>query len=180
MNVANAITLTRFIFIPLFCAAFFSGKEEANLLAFLVLAAAGLSDVLDGYIARRTNQVTEQGKLLDPLADKLLTLTVIFSFVISHRLTWLEASLFFIRDIGMIVGSTFLYFRGKKEVPQANKFGKATTVLYYLVFLMVLFQLPYYHEALWGVIAFSLVTSINYLFVYLKEDPDTITKRASR
>lgn len=180
MNLANAITLTRFIFIPLFFVAFFSGKEQANLLALLVLALSALSDVLDGYIARKTKQVTEQGKLLDPLADKLLMMAVILSFVIDRRLTWLEASLFFIRDIGMIIGSTFLYFRGKKEVPQANKFGKATTVMYYLVFLMILFELPFYHEALWLVIAFSFLTSLNYLFVYLKADPNAVTKRASR
>jgi cardiolipin synthase len=176
MNIANAITVSRFFFIPLFCVAFFSGKPQANLLAFLVLVIAGLSDIADGYLARKTQQVTVLGKLLDPLADKLLMITVMLSFVISGRLYWVEAGIFFIRDIGMILVSTFLYFRGKREVPAANLFGKATTVMFYFVFLMIMFQLPYYREALWLAIGFSLMTSLIYIYIYLRTD--TQVKRA--
>lgn len=170
MNIANAITVCRFLFLPLFYLVFFSGHPQANFLAFLVLVVAGASDILDGYLARKTKQVTVIGQLLDPLADKLLMITVMLCFVISGRLYWIEAGIFFLRDISMIIVSTFLYFRGKREVPPANFFGKATTVMFYIVFLMVMFQLPFYREALWLVIGFSFITSLIYIYVYLRSD----------
>ncbi|EGL81766.1 CDP-diacylglycerol/glycerol-3-phosphate 3-phosphatidyltransferase [Caldalkalibacillus thermarum TA2.A1] len=176
MNVPNLITVTRFFFIPLFWIAFFSGVDYANLLAFAVLILAGVSDMLDGYLARRTQQVTETGKLLDPLADKLMMITVILAFVIDGRISWLAAGVFFSRDLGMILVSVFVHFRGKRKVPAANWLGKATTVLYYAVFLMIMFQLPYYREGLWAAIGFSIITSLNYLYTYLRMEPNV--KRA--
>lgn len=176
MNVPNIITVSRFFFIPLFWITFFSGSAYANLLAFIVLLLAGFSDMLDGYLARKTDQVTEMGKLLDPLADKLMMITVILAFVIDGRITWLAAGIFFMRDAGMILASIFLHWRGKRKVPAANLMGKATTVLYYVVFLMIMFKLPYYVEVLWLVIIFSLITSLVYLITYFRMDPQV--KRA--
>ncbi|MCL6457796.1 MAG: CDP-alcohol phosphatidyltransferase family protein, partial [Gorillibacterium sp.] len=76
----NVLTLLRFLLIPVYLYIFFTGHEES---AFLIMLLAGVTDVLDGYIARKRNQVTELGSMLDPLADKLMLLTVIFSLTVA-------------------------------------------------------------------------------------------------
>lgn len=171
MNLPNIITICRFFFIPLFLIIFFSNVTYPNLFAFLILIAAGLSDMLDGYLARKHNQITELGKLLDPLADKLMMIAVITAFVIDGRITWLAAGVFFSRDVAMIVISLFVHIRGRRKVLAANLLGKATTVLFYIVFLMIMFEWPYFQEALWAAIIFSFVTSFVYLISYLKIEP---------
>jgi cardiolipin synthase len=178
MNAPNLITIGRFFLIPFFLLLFFSTLPQANLLSFLVLILAGLSDMVDGYLARKSGQITEIGKLLDPLADKLMMLSVIFAFVLDQRISWLAAGVFFFRDVGMIVTSAFFHFKGKRKVPAANFLGKATTVFYYLVFLMIMFKWPYYKQGLWFVILFSFFTSLVYLCTFVKFNDQL--KRASQ
>lgn len=178
MNAPNLITIGRFFLIPLFFMLFFSGHPQANLLSFIVLATAGASDMIDGYLARKNGQITETGKLLDPLADKLMMLAVIFAFVLDQRISWLAAGVFFFRDIGMIVTSAFFHFNGKSTVLAANILGKATTVFYYIIFLMILFELSFYQEGLWIAIIFSFFTSFVYLITLVKVNRQR--KRASQ
>jgi cardiolipin synthase len=172
MNVPNLITIGRFFFIPLFIVLFFSNIDHANLLSFIVLVLAGCSDMLDGYLARKNNQITELGKLLDPLADKLMMITVILAFVIDGRITWLAAGIFFLRDVGMIVTSAFFHFNSKKNVPASNIFGKATTVFFYIALLLIMFEWPYHSETLWAAIIFSFFTSLIYLINFKRINVD--------
>lgn len=145
--------------------------------AFLVLLLAGLTDVLDGYIARRRHLVTQLGSMLDPLADKSMMITVILSLVFSDMISWEAAIAMFLRDAGMIVGSAIFHFRGKQTVP-ANAMGKLTTVLYYIAILLIVFQLPYAHLYLWFVIIVSFLTSLIYIFQFNllnKKEKDSTT-----
>jgi cardiolipin synthase len=168
MNLPNSITIVRLFLIPLFVVLFFSDLAHANLYAFLVLLLAGLSDMLDGYLARKHRKITDIGKLLDPLADKLMMITVILAFVIDQRITWMAAAVFFLRDVGMIISSAFFHFNSSKTVPTANFFGKATTVFFYVAFLLIMFQLPYDTELLWGAISFSILTSFIYFVAFIR------------
>ncbi len=123
--------------------------------------------MVDGYLARKYNLVTELGSMLDPLADKLMTLTVFLSLLIAGKISWFVAGVIFFRDTGMIISSVFFHMKGKKTVP-ANILGKMTTVLFYVAILMITFQLPYHMGFLWVVILFSFFTSINYIFEFKK------------
>lgn len=161
-NVPNLLTLCRFILIPVYVLFFASGYSKT---AFLVLLLAGLTDVLDGYIARSRQLVTQLGSMLDPLADKSMMITVILSLVFAHMISWQAAAAIFLRDAGMIVGSAFFHFRGKRTVP-ANALGKLTTVLYYIAILLIIFELPYAHAYLWFVIVVSFVTSMIYILQF--------------
>ncbi|KEQ25246.1 CDP-alcohol phosphatidyltransferase family protein [Paenibacillus tyrfis] len=161
-NLPNVLTVCRFVLIPVYLVVFGAGYIKS---AFFVLLIAGLTDVLDGYIARKRNLVTELGSMLDPLADKLMMITVILSLVFSQMISWQAAGAMFLRDAGMIVGSAIFHFRGKKTVP-ANAMGKLTTVLYYVAILLIVFELPYAHTYLWFVIAVSFVTSIIYILQF--------------
>ena len=78
-TIPNVLTIIRIILIPVFVVLFFKGHKMA---ALAVFCAASLTDMLDGYLARKLNQITDFGKLFDPLADKLMVLT---AMVITHE-----------------------------------------------------------------------------------------------
>lgn len=162
VNLPNLLTTLRFLLIPVYIGIFASGHMIP---AFLVVVAAGVTDVLDGYIARRYGLVTSTGEMLDPLADKLMLITVILSLLLAGHISWWAAGAMFLRDIGMIVGGLLTHFRGKKTVP-ANWMGKLTTVMFYAAIMFIFFELPFAHTYLWVVIAFSFVTSFVYLASY--------------
>lgn len=86
MNLPNGITVARIGAAPVLFALILSGGFELHLLAFVIFIAAGLSDLWDGYIARRRGEITEFGKLADPIADKLLVFATFIPFyIVSHR-----------------------------------------------------------------------------------------------
>src|SRR4051794_13494686 len=105
---------------------FFSDLPNRMYWAFGVILLAGLTDVVDGYLARKHRQVTQLGIMLDPLADKLMMLSVFLSLLISERISIWAGVAIVLRDVGMIVGSAFFHLRGKRTVP-ANALGKLTT-----------------------------------------------------
>ncbi|SFS34033.1 CDP-diacylglycerol--glycerol-3-phosphate 3-phosphatidyltransferase [Marininema halotolerans] len=165
MNVPNLLTIFRIVLIPVYLGLFFSDLPNRLLWAFGVLLLAGLTDVLDGYLARRHQQVTQIGVMLDPLADKLMMLAVFLSLLISQMISIAAAAAIFTRDVGMILLSAFFHFRGKLTVP-ANLMGKLTTVLYYVALSLLMFEFPVGSEFLWGVIIFSFITSLIYLLQF--------------
>jgi cardiolipin synthase len=162
VNIPNALTVFRIALIPLYLYIFFSPFPYHIEIAFSVLILAGITDVVDGYIARKYKQVTTFGSMMDPLADKLMMMAVIASLFLTERISVWAALFFFVRDLAMIAFSAFFHFRGKKTVP-ANAFGKLTTVLFYIAFPLVMFRYEYGEIILWSAIAFSFVTSAIYL-----------------
>ena len=162
MNLPNLLTLFRFGLIPVYLLVFFSGSRYSMQLALLVLLLAAATDILDGYLARKYKWITELGIMLDPLADKSMMVTVTVSFVVDGRIPWLAAALLILRDLGMIIVSIFFVSRGKKTVP-ATAWGKATTVLYYVVLVALLFQWPMAGLLVWIMIILAFVTTLTYL-----------------
>lgn len=159
MNVPNLLTLFRFALIPVYIAVFVSGNLP---LAFGVIVLAGATDILDGYWARSRGQVTELGKMLDPLADKTLMIVVIITLLLRDMIGPAAAAAIFLRDLSMIIGSAYFHFRGRRTVP-ANSLGKLTTVLYYLAILFIFFEVEYAQPMLWTAIIASFIASIIYI-----------------
>ncbi|MFC4599715.1 CDP-alcohol phosphatidyltransferase family protein [Cohnella hongkongensis] len=164
MNVPNLLTISRFVLIPVFLVLYFKGHSIAALLTLLL---AGFTDFLDGYIARRSGQVTVTGSMLDPLADKLMMLSVVLALLIKSVLPLAAFVAMAFRELGMIIGSAIFYFRGFKTVP-ANGFGKATTILYYLAITLMFLDQPGGVPLLWGGIVLSFVTSFIYFMKFKK------------
>lgn len=81
MNTANKLTILRIVMIPIFLAVLYLGVPGANYWALAIFVAASLTDFLDGYIARHYNQITDFGKFMDPLADKMLVVAAMLWFV---------------------------------------------------------------------------------------------------
>lgn len=162
MNLPNLLTLSRFALVPIYLLVFYF---DHKVIAFFIVMLAGLTDILDGYLARKRGQITQIGVMLDPLADKTMMIAVIVSLLLSKMIPWQAAIAMFIRDLGMIVGSAIFHFRGKQTVP-ANAMGKLTTVLFYFAFLFIFFEAAFAHDFLWLVIGFSFLTSLIYIVLF--------------
>ncbi|MNZ94793.1 hypothetical protein D3C78_1139090 [compost metagenome] len=102
--------------------------------------------------------------MLDPLADKLMLITVIVSLLVSGHISWAAAAAMFVRDLGMIAGGLYYHFRGKRTVP-ANWLGKLTTILFYVAIMLVFLRAAYAHIYLWAVIALSFAATIRYIIL---------------
>ena len=158
------LTVLRFFLIPIYIVIFVKGHLIP---AFLIVIAAGVTDILDGYIARRTGQITTVGIMLDPLADKLMIFTVMLSLLLTGYVSWAAAAAMFFRDLGMIAGGLLAHFRGKRTVP-SNWMGKLTTVMLFASFMFIFFHASFAASFLWFVITFSYITSFIYLAQYRK------------
>lgn len=162
MNVPNMLTISRFVMIPLFLTLYFN---DHAVIALLIVLLAGLTDLLDGYIARRSGQITQTGIMLDPLADKLMMLSVVVALVIGGEIPWSAAATMAFREVGMIVSAAIFHFRGRRTVP-ANVYGKLTTFVYYLAIVFLFLEIPGGVEIIWIAIAMSFVTSGVYLMKF--------------
>ncbi len=101
LNVPNVLTLLRILLIPVFIILFVNPTPDQSLAAAIVFAVAAVTDMLDGYIARRTGQVTKLGKLLDPLADKLLVLSALILLMNVERVSALVVLLIVGRELAV-------------------------------------------------------------------------------
>ncbi|NIN35479.1 MAG: CDP-diacylglycerol--glycerol-3-phosphate 3-phosphatidyltransferase, partial [Gammaproteobacteria bacterium] len=89
MNIPNSLTLIRIFLIPVFVVAFYLPFSWNNLLATAIFSLAALTDLLDGYLARKLGQISKLGAFLDPVADKLMVAVVLVLVVQQHPTIWL-------------------------------------------------------------------------------------------
>lgn len=135
MNLPNMLSLFRLILVPVFVLVFFSGESPLWALGIYVVASA--TDVLDGCIARRYHLVTKLGRILDPLADKMMGATVLICICIRGIVPWWAAAIFVIKELSMMCGGLFLY-RKHQDVPPSNILGKAATASFFAVCVLLL------------------------------------------
>ncbi len=126
-QIPNILTVARFFLIPFII--YFILKEQ-YILAFIFLIISGLTDVLDGFIARKFNFITNFGKLIDPLADKTTQIAVLLTLAFKNIIPFWIIIVVVIKEAAMIAGASFLY--GKELVVSSRWFGKLATVLFYV------------------------------------------------
>ena len=137
--IPNILTVIRLILVPFFPIAYFSHSPNNHLIALTIFIVAGITDFLDGYIARRFNLATRLGSVLDPLADKAMLLTAIISLYIGGALPLIIPIIVVGKELLMVYGGLFVYFKRKKTVIPANNVGKGATILYTVaVFVTIL------------------------------------------
>jgi len=124
-NVPNIMTILRIALIPIYIVFYRKGNYYGALAVFL---AASLTDFLDGKIARKHHLVTSFGKLMDPLADKLMCITVLLSFEFSGTIQWIPAAVVIAKELLMLIGGAYLLKRG--IVIQSQMIGKAAQWLF--------------------------------------------------
>ena len=165
-HLPNILTTSRFVLIPFIFGAIVQRDYVA---AFVFLTISGLTDVLDGIIARKFKLITNFGKLIDPLADKTTQIaTLIALTAIEVVPTWI-LTVVFIKEIIMVSGASFLY--GKKLVVSSRWYGKLSTVVFYIAVVMSLvvnyFNISYHFDIYIYYIALFL--TIFALFMYFRE-----------
>ena len=126
-QIPNILTVARFFLIPFIIYFIVIGNYP---LAFVFLIISGLTDVLDGFIARKFNFITNFGKLIDPLADKTTQIAVLLTLALKNIIPFWIIIVVVIKEAAMIAGASFLY--GKELVVSSKWFGKLATVLFYV------------------------------------------------
>ncbi|WP_298459650.1 CDP-diacylglycerol--glycerol-3-phosphate 3-phosphatidyltransferase [uncultured Cellulomonas sp.] len=170
-NVANAVTLARIALVPFFVVALLADGGDSvawRLTATGIFLLAAVTDRLDGYLARRDNLVTDLGKLLDPIADKLLIGSGLIGLSVLGELSWWVTVVILARELG-ITAMRFMVLR--YAVMPASRGGKLKTVLQVVaiaLYLLPLDRLPSFIGVLAAVamgaaVAVTLVTGVDYV-----------------
>ena len=171
MNVPNLLSLFRLVLVPVFAAVFFSPLPEARYWAAGVYALAFLTDIADGWIARHFHQITRLGRILDPMADKLMTFTVIVCIAVSGVIPPWAAILFFLKEATMALGALSMYRKVSDVIP-SNWLGKLSTGVFFVVCAaLVLFpDIPKGTATVCiaGALALTLAAFFSYLCQYFK------------
>lgn len=134
MNIPNILTAMRFVLVPFFGYYLFNEQYSVAVILFLL---AGITDVLDGVIARKFNMITSWGKLADPMADKLMQLTALTILTIQQIIPLPVLIIVVAKESFMVAGSILLY-KKIKFVAQANWYGKLATVVFFLAIMMTI------------------------------------------
>ena len=151
-HVPNILTMCRFVLIPFIFGSIVNNQYVA---AFVFLTLSGITDILDGFIARKFNLITNFGKLIDPLADKATQISTLIALLFAETI--------------MIAGASFLY--GKKLVVSSRWYGKLATVMFYVAIVASLitnnFNLAFHIDIYIYYVALAL--TIFALIMYFKE-----------
>ncbi len=166
LNIPNMLTMLRIFCVPFFVVFFFC--FDSHIPALVVFVVASITDLFDGYLARKTNNITPVGIVLDPLADKLLKIATLFCFAYISVVPWWLFGIFCFVDVLMIISGGFLF--NKKIQISSNIIGKTGTLVVSIGLFMCFFPkvfLPwcvYLLYAGFGVIFSSVIlyVSLNY------------------
>ncbi len=167
MNLPNSLTILRILLVPVFIGFLLSGRYEYALATFLI---AGITDGLDGTIARVANQRTTLGAYLDPLADKLLLTSAFMTLAFLELVPLWIAILVLVRDIALMT-ATLLAKLTESGVDISPSFlGKGTTVFQLLYILLVIIltsrqmDLHVIQPLLYVMIGFTILSGLHYLY----------------
>jgi CDP-diacylglycerol--glycerol-3-phosphate 3-phosphatidyltransferase len=138
LNLPNILTLGRIFLIPVFVLVFMEPTPDRSLLAAVIFTVAAVTDLLDGYIARRTGQITKFGKLLDPLADKLLVLSALILLMNVDRVSALVAILIIARELA--VTGIRAIAAGERLIIAAETTGKYKMALQVVAIILLILE----------------------------------------
>ncbi|MGH2719861.1 MAG: CDP-alcohol phosphatidyltransferase family protein [Actinomycetota bacterium] len=143
LTIPNLISFARLCLLPVFLWVYLTGHYLAGV---VILVVVGVSDFLDGFVARATGQVSVLGKLLDPLADRLVIISVLIAFGAKDTVPWLLVIFIVARDVIVMLAFAALEHKGLPRLP-VNKTGKRATASLFTGFgfaaLSVLFKVSH-------------------------------------
>lgn len=166
MNIANKITIFRILLTPLFITFILYSKWDLALLVFFM---AAISDAVDGYVAREFSQRTELGRILDPIADKLLILSAYICFSVTPnlpihlRLPVYVPIIIISRDAIIVLGVLITFFVKKELEIKPTMIGKVTTFFQMATVIAILLKTPV-SPVLWNItIALTVASGTDYI-----------------
>ncbi len=169
--IPNILCYIRFLLIPIFVLTYIRANEPKQYIqAAAIVFLSGLTDFLDGFIARRFDMITELGKIIDPLADKLTQASLIFILVVEIKGMILLLILFVMMQLFLLVAGLVMLKKGTK-LNGAKWFGKVSTTVFYAT-MLVLVALPTLKISITNVLmtvcgAFLLLSFLMYINEYI-------------
>lgn len=166
----NQLTLLRMLFLPFIVNSLVDGRYRTALILFIL---AGLSDGLDGLLARTLHQQTMLGQYLDPIADKLLLSTMFMVLSILHKIPWKFTVLVFSRDVSILGVGTVLYAIAGLRDFRPSIFGKANTFaqVIAIIFVMAMEVYParWVYVLRWAglraTFTFTIISALHYIYL---------------
>ncbi len=175
-TIPNILSFIRIILVPIIVWIYFDTRIINNyLIAFLLVILSALTDVCDGIIARKFNLITDLGKILDPIADKLTQFAVVCCIAITNEMMRVVAVAIFAKELLMLIGAV-IFVKDGNETPYARWWGKVTTVLLYATMLLFILAdfinvvLPQWLTvtAVSLCIAFLAFSFLNYALIFIE------------
>jgi CDP-diacylglycerol--glycerol-3-phosphate 3-phosphatidyltransferase len=173
MGLANKITIVRILLVPFLVSCLLYYKPEYDYLRFVALGIffiSGLTDAIDGYIARKFYQKTKLGKILDPLADKLLILTAFISLAVIKNIPlasrippWLTIMVIS-RDSIILLGAAIIFIMNKEIEIKPSLLGKITTFFQMATVAAAFLQLGFAKIIWWLTAFFTISSCLGYVF----------------
>ncbi len=165
LNLPNFITVSRILMIPVFVVLFATPTPDRSLIAAIVFLVAAVTDLLDGYLARRNGQVTTLGKLLDPIADKLLVLSALILLVNVDRVSAMVAIFIIAREVA--VTGIRAIAAGEGMVIAAETTGKYKMALQVVAIVLLILEDTFVSDLgnlhLAGIVTLYLSLALGYL-----------------
>jgi CDP-diacylglycerol---glycerol-3-phosphate 3-phosphatidyltransferase len=166
LNLPNVLTLLRILLVPVLVVALLDETANGDLLAAIVFALASVTDAMDGYLARTRNAITTFGKLMDPIADKLLIIAALVALVSLHRLAGWVAMVIIARELTVTV--TRMQATQHGVVIAANWWGKAKTIVQVAaIFFLIAVGEPtpaWVGALVYGMVVITIVSGVDYFF----------------
>ncbi|MBR3003758.1 MAG: CDP-alcohol phosphatidyltransferase family protein, partial [Lachnospiraceae bacterium] len=132
-TIPNILTYIRILLVPAFVLVYMNAEDLAgHIWSVVIVALSALTDMLDGFIARRTGQITDLGKIVDPIADKAMQFAMLFCVVWKYHWVGLLIVIYGVKEIVSLCFSGYLFTKGK-NIGGAMWCGKICTVILYIV-----------------------------------------------
>ena len=141
-TVPNLLSVVRLLMIPVYMSIYLLSDSLTNrIVAGTIMAVSCITDLIDGMIARKCNQISTVGKILDPLADKLTQFTVIICLLVDHPVLWTVVALFVVKELFQLIAGAINLFKGRM-LKGALVSGKiSTAVLFISLISMIIFPM---------------------------------------
>ena len=164
-QIPNILTIFRFILIPFIV---INLVYDSYIAAFIIFTISGLTDILDGFLARKYNFITNFGKLIDTLADKCTQIITLGTLAIKDIIPMWIIIIVILKEFIMVAGASFLY--GKELVVSSRWYGKLATVLFYIAIVCSLFikQFDFSFDFSIYIYYLALISTIFSLIMYIK------------
>lgn len=162
MNLANKLTMLRIILVPVFLFFIAIKINYGIYFATAVFVIAALTDTLDGYIARKRNQVTKFGKFMDPLADKLIVTAALISLVELKQLSSWVVMIIVAREFAITGLRAVAASEG--VIIAASKWGKAKTVVQIIAIIAALMDIKYSNYLIYLAVIITIVSGVDYIY----------------
>lgn len=175
-KIPNALTVGRIAVTPVMVVALFQGTRTGDTIGAVIFAIASITDFVDGYLARRANVISAFGKLMDPIADKLLVVGALVPLVYYDRFPWWGALIIVAREV-MVTVTRMQLKKSGGEVIAAAQLGKLKTVvqLWALLFAIIFDPTPLWVDlVIYAAILLTVVSAIDFYWRTFRTDAPVI------